>query len=123
MRPDVTITKLKRKFKYIPALSLAIYSLAACTNIDCPLDNVVVATCGLYSAEDQSSLTISDTLSVLAGGVKDTVLLNSAQDISSFQIPMRQSSAADTLLLRFSNAMGQTATDTIYCGHTNSLHF
>ena len=24
----------------------------ACTNIDCPLDNVVEMTCGLYRAED-----------------------------------------------------------------------
>lgn len=123
MRPDVTITKLKRKFKYIAALSVAINALTACTNIDCPLDNVVLATCGLYAAENQSSLTVTDTLSVLAGGVKDTVLLNRAQGISSLQLPLRQGATVDTLLFRLSNALGQSATDTVFCRHANNPHF
>lgn len=95
----------------------------ACTSIDCPLDNIVVMTCGLYSAESGASLTLSDTLTVRAGGEKDTILLNRAQGISSFSLPLRQGAQQDTLLLRFSNSAGQWATDTLYVSHTNEAHF
>lgn len=128
MPRDVTITKLRRNSKrYTTAFVLATLSIVGginigCTNIDCPLDNVVVATCGLYAAEDHSSLTLSDTLSVIAGGVKDTILLNRAQDIQTFQLPLRQGATVDTLLFRLSNTT-QAATDTIFLEHTNTAHF
>lgn len=111
---------MKLKFS-IAAFSLA--CLTACTSIDCPLDNLVELTCGLYSAETGSALTLSDTLTVRAGGVKDTTLLNRALGLSSFELPMRHGVATDTLLLDFSNASGQTATDTLLLGHTNEPHF
>lgn len=109
----------------LKAALLCIASLAAsaCTNVDCPLDNIVEMTCGLYSAEDKASLKISDTLTVRAGGTKDTILLNRAQNISSFALPLRHQAEEDTLLLRFSNAAGLAATDTLFVGHTNMPHF
>lgn len=107
------------------ALSVAavLTTAAACTNIDCPLDNIVAMTSGLYSAETQAALTLTDTLTVKAGGVKDTILLNRAVGISDFQLPLRQGVAQDTLLFRFSNARGQYATDTLFVNHTNEPHF
>lgn len=112
---------LMKKFPILALLSLVLPT--ACTSIDCPLDNLVELTCGLYSAETGSSLTLSDTLTVRAGGVKDTTLLNRGVSISSFELPMRHGVDCDTLLLDFSNTSGQSATDTIYLGHTNEAHF
>lgn len=97
--------------------------MSACTGIDCPLDNIVSMTCGLYNAEDETSLRLSDTLTVRAGGVKDTVLLNRAQGISDFLVPLRHGVTTDTLLFCFSNADRQSATDTVYVTHTNQPHF
>lgn len=110
--------------KKVPILAVLSLMLAtACTSIDCPLDNLVELTCGLYSAETKSALTLTDTLTIRAGGVKDTTLLNRALGLSSFELPVRHGVACDTLLLDLSNASGQTATDTIYLGHTNEAHF
>ncbi len=96
--------------------------LGGCTNIDCPLDNLVELTCGLYSAETGSRLVLTDTLTVSTGGARDTVL-NRAQDVSSFVLPVRQGVDCDTLQMCFSNASGQSAIDTLFVWHTNEPHF
>ena len=121
--------RLKRKSSRRPLLSLCTFLLltlvagfSACTEIDCPLDNVVEMGIGLYDAETRQALTLADTLTVRPAG-KDTVLLNRAQGISVCYLPLRQGFERDTLLLRFSNAAGQAATDTLFVGHTNSPHF
>ena len=54
--------------------------LAACSNIDCPLDNVVSMQCNLYAAETKSPMTLHDELSVTPAG-SDTVLLNKDTDL------------------------------------------
>lgn len=108
--------------KLLLALPLAL-ATAACTNIDCPLDNVVALQCGLYQSETGAPLTLSDTLTVRAGGVLDTVLLNRAIGLKDFQLPVRQGAAADTLLLRFANEHGQAAEDSIIVGHEATAHF
>lgn len=95
---------------------------AGCTNIDCPLDNVVVMQCNLYTYETKEALTLSDTLSVVPAG-RDTVLLNRAIGVSSFLLPLREGGEKDTLLLHFSNERGQRATDTLFVDHTPQLHF
>ncbi len=107
-----------------PLCALALFA-ASCSNIDCPLDNIVLMTAGLYDAETGKTLTLSDTLTVSAtgSGIRDTVLLNRATAVSSFAIPLRHAADCDTLLLRFANASGQSATDTLRLSHTNTLHF
>lgn len=94
----------------------------ACSNIDCPLDNVVELTCNLYTAEERTALTLTDTLTITAAGT-DSVLLNRAEGISSFSLPMSYLANADTLLFRFSNTRGKAATDTLFIQHTNLPHF
>lgn len=109
--------------KHILSTSLSALCLLACTNVDCPLENVVTMNCGLYNAETKASLKISDTLTIKTGGTKDTTLLNRANGISSFKLPLRYAAKEDTLLLRFSNAAGQFATDTIFVLHDGHPHF
>lgn len=111
------------RISFFRLLPLLLAALTACTNIDCPLDNVVALTCGIYSAEDKAATALRDTLTVKAGGVRDTVLLNKALNISSFQLPVRHGVAEDTLLFRFSNEHGQAATDSVLLRHSNEPHF
>lgn len=109
--------------KRLPVLAIALLLMAAgCSNIDCPLENVVRLRCVLYSAEEGGRLTLSDTLTVRVAG-NDSVVLNRASGLSDFSLPVRYRSGADTFLLRFSNQRGQTATDTIVLFHTNQPHF
>ncbi len=113
---------LIRKVLAAPTVTVAAALLAACSNIDCPLDNVVMMQCNLYSSETRSALTLSDTLNIRPAG-RDTVLLNRATGISSFLVPLKESDTRDTLLLVLSNTTGQTATDTLFVDHTPQPHF
>lgn len=97
-------------------------TLVACSNIDCPLDNVVVMQCNLYASETRSALTLSDTLNIRPAG-RDTVLLNRGTGISSFLLPLKENATSDTLLLVLSNTSGQSATDTLFVEHTPQPHF
>ncbi len=104
--------------------AIALTATTACSNIECPLDNLVEMSCGLYEAGTGSTYKLTDSLTItsVVGDTK-TVLLNRAQGISSFLLPLRQTADADTLLLRFSNSLGKTATDSIILKHANAPHF
>lgn len=126
-KPDISACGRKslllwKRWLRVVAVVVALALVESCTNIDCPLDNVVVMQCNLYAYETKEALTLSDTLNVAPAG-RDTVLLNSAIGVSSFLIPLREGGERDTLLLHFSNERGQRATDTLFVDHTPKLHF
>jgi len=97
-------------------------SLTGCTEVECPLDSIVALTCGLYSAETGEPHKLSATLDVLAAGT-DSVLLNQATGISSFQLPVRRGIATDTIVFVFTNDVPQEAADTLFLTHTDQPHF
>ena len=103
-------------------VGMLMVGLSACSNIDCPLDNVVSLQCNLYDASTQSALTLSDVLSVTPAG-RDTLLLNQATGIKSFLLPLREAGTQDTLLLHFANAQGAVQVDTLFVNHTPQPHF
>ena len=100
-----------------------LFALTACTSIDCPLDNIVVMTSGLYHSEDGSALTLSNTELTITSGDGAYVLLNKARDISSFELPLRHGVGTDTLLFCFENMDSQSAIDTLFLTYTDSPHF
>lgn len=108
---------------FIPCVALCLGCLlTACSNIDCPLDNVVSMQCNLYSYETKSAYTLTDNLTITPAG-RDTMLLNQATNVQSFLLPLKEAGEKDTLLLHFSNADGQEATDTLFVTHTLHPHF
>ncbi len=106
----------------IAIIGLWINILCACSNIDCPLDNVVSMQCNLYSSETNSAYTLADELTVTPAG-RDTILLNKATNITSFLLPLKEGGEQDTLLLHLTNTDGQVATDTLFVTHTPQPHF
>lgn len=103
-------------------VGMLMVGLSACSNIDCPLDNVVSLQCNLYDASTQSALTLSDVLSVTPAG-RDTLLLNQATGLKSFLLPLKEAGTQDTLLLHFANAQGAVQVDTLFVNHTPQPHF
>ena len=95
--------------------------MPSCSEVECPLDNVVVMTCGLYSA-DGTEQKIIDTLTVTAAGT-DSVLLNRGQNISSFALPVNYVADTDTLIFKFTEVDGTSYVDTLKVSHTNEAHF
>ena len=110
---------LMRKILY----TLLLVTLGACTNIECPLDNIVVMTGGLYNAEDGKVTTLHDNELSITSADGEYVLLNRVKDISSFEIPLRQGVGNDTLLFWLENSVGQVAVDTLFLQYTDSPHF
>ena len=100
----------------------ALCLIGSCSNIDCPLDNVVMMQCNLYSAENRQALSLPVSLTVKPAG-RDTILLNQATDIKSFLLPLKDTGGRDTLLLNLTNTAGQEATDTLFVTHTAKPHF
>lgn len=105
----------------IPLFATLMALLSACTNIECPLDNVVMMQAGLYHSLDGQKMTVEDFLTVYSSP-KDTLLLNQAQNISSFMVPLRHGVETDTLLLYFHNDNGDAA-DTLLVRKTDVPHF
>lgn len=134
MQKIVTTTRLRKKSDIVRWLlltwqkaSLAVMAsafmmMSGCSNIECPLDNIVVMTCGLYSAETREPLKLQATLDVKPAG-RDTVLLNQASDIKDFLLPLRQAAPADTFLLHFSDDAGRLGIDTLFVEHINTPHY
>jgi hypothetical protein len=99
-----------------------IVPFTGCSEVECPLDSVVVMTCGLRHVETGEKLQLSDSLSITPCG-KDTILLNRAYSISEFVLPLKMGNEVDTFLLRFSNSWEMSATDTLFVAHRNEPHF
>lgn len=120
------ISKRWRRLIPISSCALALCTIAvvllSCSNIDCPLDNVVSMQCNLYSYDTKSAYALTDELTITPAG-KDTILLNKASNIQSFLLPLKEAGEKDTLLLHFSNAEGKAATDTLFINHTLHPHF
>ena len=100
---------------------LLVFAASSCTNIECPLGNVVQVSCGIYDS-DGNELKLNDTLTVRACGT-DQVLLNRAFGIKSFSVPLAYKSGVDTLLLFLSDDKQRTAVDSLFVTHEASPHF
>lgn len=98
-------------------------TLSSCNSIDCPLDNVVVCTYGLYDTSGASLTLPSTTTLTITLPNRSVTLLNQATSISSFTLPVSYAQETDTLLLQFATTAGTTATDTLIYEKTNAPHF
>lgn len=107
---------------FAPLLSALALTAAGCSNIDCPLDNVVMMQCNLYERETGTALTLQDALSV-APANSDVIIINRITDTDRLLIPLKEGNDRDTLLLTFSNNAGQNATDTLFVNHLRKPHF
>lgn len=101
---------------------LLLLNTLSCTEVECPIDSVVVMTCGIYDADSKEKYELRETLTVTPFG-KDTVLLNSATGIQDFVFPLRIIESCDTMLFHFIDDKGLNTTDTLFISHENIPHF
>lgn len=99
--------------------------LAACSSIECPLNNAVYATYSICKA-DGTPGTLKDTLTIVTkrhNADIDTVLLNRSVNTTTFKLPMSYSGATDIIVLQMVDEEGNLAADTITISKTNKPHF
>lgn len=94
--------------------------LAACSTVDCPLNNTVMATYKLTGSAVPLAATL--TVSTARPDGNDSVLLNQAQQPDSFSLPMSYSHPEDVLYFEVQGTT-QTLKDTVRIQKTDSPHF
>lgn len=95
--------------------------VCSCTEIECPMDNIVLMGAGLYDSETKQKQKISEYLSIAPEG-KDTILLNFAQHIDAFYLPLKHETGDNNFLLYFSDAYGNYSVDTLKIHQTAIPH-
>ena len=86
------------RFRFSPLVFLVLLlGSVGCSNIDCPLDNVVMMQCNLYASETGQPLKLIDTLTVKSAG-RDTVLLIRATGVKSFLLPLKEGATLASIL-------------------------
>lgn len=111
-----------KKFAWLLAISAA--TLTSCNSTDCPLDNIVALTYGLYDKDTEAAYTIPETYYLTVTTTQGKELLNLAQSIKSFSIPLSAAGTRDTLLFHFKDAATNAeAVDTLIYEKTNEPHF
>lgn len=98
--------------------------LAACTSIDCPVQNTVYTTYRVRSAAGLPD-TLRYVMSVYSArsGGSDTLLLNSISGVTEFQLPISYQAPEDTLRFEFLATDSTWIADTVWIAKTNQPHF
>lgn len=99
-------------------ISLIALMVAACTSINCPLNNTVAAV-WRFNETLSGSLTV---LSDLQDG-SDTVIINAQSAVDSLNMPMSYAAATDTFTLTYATTEGDTLVDRIMIKKTDTQHF
>lgn len=106
-----------KKLLYTVCLVMA---LAACSSIDCPLNNVVYAKYKLKG--DVTKLEDYLTVTTKRADGNDTILLNLLQNTDSFSLPVSYGQTVDELCMVRTNG-DAIKRDTIWIEKTNEPHF
>ena len=97
-------------------LLIGVATLAACSTIDCPLNNTVYAKYVLRGPV--TTLPDMLTISTMISGDSDSVLINQQENTDSFSLPMSYNRPEDVLVMQTNNLF-----DTIKVEKTNTPHF
>lgn len=102
---------------------IVVFALAACTSIDCPLNNRVYATFRLAGdvATLVDTLTVSTPLSEADGS--DSVLVNRLIGTDSLSLPMSYARPYDTYYFSLADTLGNVVTDTVVVTKEDLVHF
>lgn len=101
--------------------------VAACSSIDCPVENTVAVRYGIYTTDGSSEVadTLQDTLWVwiTRGQLSDTLLLNGLVGLSSFAMHVSYQRPVDTLIFHLSDTLHRRTVDTVFLSKTDTPHF
>jgi len=108
--------------KHLPYLLMLLF-VAACSSIDCPVNNTV-ATYYQVRSITGDSLVLSDTLTVSSARLdgSDTILLNKNIGRASFSLPISYSHPEDILIFQFDNDSVHVK-DTVWVKKDDYPHF
>ncbi len=105
---------------------VATLAIAACSSVDCPVQNTVETVYHAYKAGGERD-TLADTLTILTvrKDRTDSTLLNRNVKTSEFRLPISYTAPEDTLIFKFSKIGTALSTpyDTVVVSKTNEPQF
>lgn len=106
------------------AAALVATLVAACTSIDCPVDNIVATSYCLLKADGTKDTLTNDTLTIITKrrNGSDSILLNQSVSTTAFSLPISSGVPVDTLLLELRDSTGSTY-DYLYVAKNDVPHF
>lgn len=112
--------------KIVLSLLLTV-AVAACTNIDCPVQNTVLTNYSLMRADGTPDTLNTDTLWVWTprSDGSDTLLINRlcGATATAFNLPISYTLPEDTICTLLMDTIGNYWPDTIYIKKDNNPHF
>ena len=98
---------------------------AACSSIDCPVENTVNTVCGFYRADGTADTLKTDTLTVSTTrrDGNDTVVINRDVNATGCKLPVSSGAAADTFHIALRDTAGGVSTATMMIDKTDRPQF
>ena len=108
--------------KIIPFLMFAMLIMVGCSTLDCPLNNTVYTK---YKLDGDIKKLVGDTLTISTQTSKgtDSILLNRAENVDSFILPISYSNPEDILCFEVRDTLGRVFRDTLTVSKENYTHF
>lgn len=99
--------------------------VAACSSIDCPVQNTVSTVYGLYKGDGTADTLRYDTLTIASTrrDGNDTILLNRSVNATGFTLPISSGAATDTLFIELKDTLSAVRRDTLYIDKNDYPHF
>lgn len=98
--------------------------LAACSSIDCPLNNRVLTKYQLTTPDGKvDTLKLYTTISTNRTDGSDSVLINRDVDFTKFTLPVSNSQPRDTFFVQLDNGEETVALDTLVVEKQDRMHF
>ena len=106
----------------IPFLLLTALIMVGCSTLDCPLNNTVYTK---YKLDGNVKQLTGDTLTISTKTNKgvDSIILNRAENVDSFILPMSYSNPEDILYFEVRDTLKRVFRDTITVSKENHTHF
>ena len=114
---------MRKVFGLLAVMLIGILLLGACSSIDCPSENLVLAHYRFHSANGDS-LVLRDSVSVIswAKDGEEITVLNKTTDRASFYLPVSYSHPEDLLVFDFTDGKVHTY-DTVWVKKEDIPHF
>ena len=109
----------------IVAFFLVLLGIAACTSIDCPVQNRVYTVYNLQKADGSKDTLTVDTLTITTKRADDTdtTLLNKATGVASFELNISYTQPEDVFYFTLLDTLGNKYQDTIRIKKEDYPHF
>ena len=106
------------------AVLLTAVLAAACSSIDCPLNNLVYTSYIVYNSNGERD-SLVDTLTVTTTSTDgyEVTVLNLDTDIDSFALPISYAQDVDVFTFELRDSLGATVTDVVSVQKENEMHF